>query len=103
MLVWHFVIFNLSAPYEGGVFLGKILLPMEYPLKPPHIQLVTPNGRFQPDENICMSFTKYHPESWSPMWSIANMLQGLVSFFQETTNTAGAIQTTTGQKMQYAH
>ena len=44
---WHFCIFDLTdSPYEGGIYHGKLLFPTEYPLKPPGIMLVTPNGRF---------------------------------------------------------
>jgi ubiquitin-conjugating enzyme E2 J2 len=80
---------NLDGDYLGGVYLGKLILPIEYPLKPPSLQMVTPNGRFKTDENICMSFTKYHPESWSPLWNIENMITGLISFMLDDKDTQG--------------
>ena len=47
LFVWHYVIFNLKdCPYEGGFYHGKLLFPPEYPLKPPGIIMLTPNGRF---------------------------------------------------------
>ena len=63
---------------------------------------MTPNGRFKVDENICMSFTKFHPESWSPMWNIENMLAGLVSFMLEETGTEGAVVTSQSEKRRLA-
>ena len=60
--------------------MGKIFFPPDYPFKPPDIIFVTPNGRFKTNKKICMSFTSYHPESWSNQ-SIESMLMGLISFF----------------------
>jgi len=48
MYLWHF---TLRGPpdteFDGGIYHGKILLPPEYPFKPPNIVFLTPNGRFQ--------------------------------------------------------
>ena len=33
--------------YSGGVYHGRLLFPPEYPLKPPGIMMITPNGRFE--------------------------------------------------------
>ena len=44
---WYYVIWGLKdCPYEGGYYLGRIIFPKEYPLKPPGIEMITPNGRF---------------------------------------------------------
>ena len=61
--------------------------------------MITPNGRFKPNENICMSFTKFHPESWSPLWTIEMMLLGLISFMLEDQSTTGSIVTTNHHKI----
>lgn len=50
-------------------YVGQILFPTNFPFKPPDIIFITPNGRFQLNKKICLSFTGYHPESWSN-WSI---------------------------------
>lgn len=40
---WHFVLKNIKdSPYQGGQYHGKILIPAEYPLKPPALLFVTP-------------------------------------------------------------
>jgi ubiquitin-conjugating enzyme E2 J1 len=39
---WHFTIRGPSeTEYDGGVYHGRIILPAEYPLKPPSIILLT--------------------------------------------------------------
>ena len=42
--------FNLtSAPedFAGGLYHGRIVLPVNYPLSPPSIMMLNPNGRFE--------------------------------------------------------
>ena len=66
---WNFVIRGPpDSDFEGGVFCGRIQLPHDYPYKPPHIILDTPNGRFRQGEQICLSISAYHPEHWHPAW-----------------------------------
>ena len=49
VFVWYYVIFGLKdSVYEKGYYLGKIIFPKGYPLKPPGIEMLTPNGRFVP-------------------------------------------------------
>jgi hypothetical protein len=39
---WHFTVRGPSGtPFEGGVYHGRILLPAEYPFKPPNIVWLT--------------------------------------------------------------
>ena len=54
---------------SGGVYHGRIKLPPQYPLKPPSIEIFTPNGRFETHKRICLSLSDYHPETWNPNWS----------------------------------
>jgi len=78
---WHFTIRGpRGTEFEGGIYHGRILLPSEYPLKPPHIILLTPNGRFQTNKKICLSVSAHHPETWQPSWSIRTVLIALISF-----------------------
>ena len=77
--------FTLRGPtasdFEGGVYHGRILLPNDYPFKPPNIIFLTPNGRFEVRKKICLSISAYHPESWQPAWGIRTILEALISFF----------------------
>lgn len=78
---WHFTIRGPEATdYEGGFYHGVITLPNSYPFRPPYIVFLTPSGRFQVKEKICLTFTNYHPEYWQPAWTIRNILSALVSF-----------------------
>ncbi|CAG8495250.1 3486_t:CDS:2 [Paraglomus occultum] len=87
---WHFVIRGpMDSEYEGGRYHGRILLPPEYPFKPPNIMLTTPNGRFVPNKKICLSITGYHPEYWLPAWGIRTVILALIGFM--TTKANGAI------------
>jgi len=81
MYLWHFTIRGPpKTDFEGGVYHGKILLPPEYPFKPPNIIFSTPNGRFQVGTKICLSISAYHPEHWQPAWGIRLILEALISF-----------------------
>jgi ubiquitin-conjugating enzyme E2 J1 len=42
MFEWHFTIRGpTDTPFEGGTYHGRILLPSEYPFKPPNIVFLT--------------------------------------------------------------
>jgi ubiquitin-conjugating enzyme E2 J2 len=102
ILRWHFCIYGLDAPYQGGFYHGYIDFPGDYPFKPPSMIFVTPSGRFKVGEKICMSFTSFHPESWCSSWSIDKMLLGLISFMYENEVTAGGITSTPEAKQKLA-
>lgn len=88
---WHFTIRGPEASeFEDGVYHGRIIFPSQYPMKPPSFILLTPNGRFQTEEKICLSISNYHPETWLPSWSIRTALVALRSFMT-TPGNEGAI------------
>jgi ubiquitin-conjugating enzyme E2 J1 len=87
---WHFTIRGPhDTEFEGGLYHGRIILPPEYPFKPPNIVLLNPNGRFEVGTKICLSISSYHPEHWQPSWSIRTVLVALISFMP--TKADGAI------------
>jgi ubiquitin-conjugating enzyme E2 J1 len=87
---WHFTIRGApETDFEQGIYHGRIILPPEYPMKPPSIIMLTPNGRFETGVKICLSISSYHPETWRPSWSIRTALVALISFM--ATSTPGAI------------
>lgn len=78
---WHFTVRGpADSDFEGGIYHGRIILPPEYPLKPPSIMLLTPNGRFEVSRKICLSISGHHPESWLPSWSIRTALLAIIGF-----------------------
>ncbi|TDH68915.1 hypothetical protein CCR75_004156 [Bremia lactucae] len=103
ILEWHYVITGTTgSPYEGGFYHGKLKFPPEYPMKPPSVMMITPNGRFKTNQRLCLSMSDFHPETWNPMWSVSSILTGLYSFMLENQTTLGSISTTDGQKRKYA-
>jgi ubiquitin-conjugating enzyme E2 J1 len=93
-LEWHFTMLGpADTPYAEGYYHGKILVPADYPFKPPDVVLLTPNGRFELDKRICLSISSYHPENWHPTWGIATVLHALREFMATPGNRAiGAIE-----------
>ena len=73
---WHFS-FRGCGMYSKGIYHGRILLPKDYPATPPRVQLWTPSGRFVPGVDICLSASSYHPESWTPRWTVMSLVQAL--------------------------
>lgn len=87
---WHFSVRGPpDSDFHGGVYHGRIVLPPEYPMKPPSIILLTPNGRFEVGKKICLSISGHHPETWQPSWSIRTALIAIIGFMP--TKGEGAI------------
>jgi len=78
---WHFAILGAEdSEFEGGIYHGRVLLPPEYPFKPPSFVLLTPSGRFETNTKICLSITQHHPEHWQPSWSVRTALTAVRAF-----------------------
>lgn len=87
---WHFTVQGpADSDFESGRYHGRITLPPEYPMKPPSIMLLTPNGRFETGKKICLSMSAHHPETWQPSWSIRTVLLAIIGFMP--TKGGGAI------------
>lgn len=90
MFEWHFTVRGPSdSDFQEGYYHGRIILPTEYPMKPPSIILLTPNGRFEINKKICLSISGHHPESWQPSWSIRTALLAIIGFMP--TESMGAL------------
>lgn len=89
---WHFTVRGPpDTPFADGVYHGRIVLPAEYPLKPPEIILLTQNGRFEVGKRICLSVTAHHQETWQPSWGIRTILTALVGFMPSKAEGVGAL------------
>ena len=87
---WHFTFRGPEdSEFQGGFYHGRIILPPDYPMKPPSIMLLNPNGRFELNKKICLSISGYHPESWQPSWSIRTAILAIIAFMP--TKGEGAI------------
>lgn len=87
---WHFTVRGPpDSEFEGGIYHGRVILPPDYPMKPPSIILLTPNGRFEINKKICLSISGHHPESWQPSWSLRTALLAIIGFMP--THGSGAI------------
>lgn len=79
---WHFTIKGPEPPsaYAGGTYHGRILLPPQYPLRPPNFRFLTPTGRFEVNREICLSISGHHEETWQPAWGVRTALVAIRSF-----------------------
>ena len=100
---WHYCIeAPPDTPYHGGFYWGYLRFPGDYPWKPPSIRMVTTNGRFKTNYRLCLSMSDYHPETWSPSWTVSAVLIGLLSFMLGKDHTLGAIKTSDAFKREAA-
>lgn len=104
ILEWHFVIHGApGSPYEGGCYYGKMVLPPDFPFAPPSLIMMTPSGRFKPEERLCTTMTDFHPENWSAVWSVGSILTGLQSFMlEEHPSAVGSIQSSVEERRRLA-
>uniref|UniRef100_A0A383WFP1 UBC core domain-containing protein n=1 Tax=Tetradesmus obliquus TaxID=3088 RepID=A0A383WFP1_TETOB len=101
---WHFVVRGPpDTEFEGGIYHGRILLPSEYPFKPPSFMMLTPNGRFQTGVKVCLSISSHHPEHWQPSWSVRTALTALIAFMPTPGQGAlGSLDFTKDERQQLA-
>ncbi|KAG1929555.1 ubiquitin-conjugating enzyme E2 J1-like [Pimephales promelas] len=97
---WHFSVRGPpDSDFDGGVYHGRIVLPPEYPMKPPSIILLTANGRFEVGKKICLSISGHHPETWQPSWSIRTALIAIIGFMPTKGEGAiGSLDYTPGER-----
>ncbi|KAL7535073.1 hypothetical protein ACHAWF_005049 [Thalassiosira exigua] len=103
LLRWHFSVSGpAGSPYDGGVYHGRVLLPRDYPGSPPRVQVLTPSGRFQCGVDICLSASSYHPETWTPRWTVLSLVDALRLHMLTTANEIGGLAASDEQRGQYA-
>ncbi|CCW60549.1 unnamed protein product [Phytomonas sp. EM1] len=91
-----------DTSYAGGYYLSQIRFPSDYPFKPPSIKMCTPNGRFKTDTDICLSNSSFHPEEWSPMWSVNTIITGMISFFVSEEEAMGTLKASEAERKNFA-
>jgi ubiquitin-protein ligase len=98
---WHFS-FKGCGMYGSGLYHGRIMLPKDYPLTPPRVQLWTPSGRFVPYHDICLSASAYHPESWTPRWTVLSLVQALRLHMLTNSQEIGGMTSSGEDTFEYA-
>lgn len=84
MFTFYFLLKGIKkSDYEGGYYMGKIILPNDYPNSPVDYKMLTPSGRFMINSSICLTNSKYHKEQWTPSWNLENMTVGFISIFND--------------------
>ena len=100
---WHFSFRGAGeGVYSRGIYHGQIILPKDYPLSPPSVQMWTPSGRFIPRKDICLSASNYHPETWTPRWSIHGIVNALRLHMLQSPNEIGGIESTPDELIEFA-
>ena len=103
LLRWHFSVLGpANSCYTNGIYHGRILLPKDYPMSPPRVQMLTPSGRFHPGEDICLSASAFHPETWTPRWTILSLVDGLRIHMLTTANEIGGVESTSEKRRKHA-
>lgn len=88
--IWYFLVNGpCGTPYARGLYIGVIIFPIEFPYKPPEIQMISPTGRFKSRESICLTLSSFHNESWNASWSAEKIIIALVSFMVSNEPTTG--------------
>ena len=80
---WEAVLLGpTETPYEGGVFILNIHIPLDYPMKPPNILFKT--KIYHPNINstgaICLDILK---NNWSPTLSLSKLLLSICSLLND--------------------
>ena len=75
----------VDSPYEGGLFKLRVIIPYNYPFKPPDIRFIT--KIFHPNVNsdgyICSCvLNEYIFNSWSPLTKIISILSFIYRFIK---------------------
>ena len=93
----HEILFLLFIEDTGFEYLGKLILPQNFPFSAPKIRFITPTGFFRSDEDVCLTLVSHiHNDEWTPIWRIHTILIAIKSFIYEK------IQTQTPQQKKLA-
>lgn len=103
LLRWHFSVRGPSnSAFADGIYHGRILLPKDYPMSPPRVQVLTASGRFNVGRDICLSASNYHPETWTPRWTILSLVDALRIHMLTSPNEINGIDASVEERKQLA-
>ena len=101
MFIWYFLVRGPEkSDYEGGSYIGKIMLSPGYPNTPVDFMMLTPNGRFEIDKKICLTNSGYHADQWTPIWNMRVILLAFMSIMlaDDTTGISHIKRSSTERK-----
>lgn len=50
---WHWTLRGApGTEFEEGIYHGRVVLPSEYPFRPPSLLVLTPNGRWEVNKKV---------------------------------------------------
>lgn len=64
--------------------------------------MLTPSGCFVCGEDICLSASNYHPETWSPRWTVLSLVDALRLHMLTQANEIGGVTSTDEKRRSYA-
>jgi ubiquitin-conjugating enzyme E2 J2 len=64
--------------------------------------MITPSGRFECNQRICLTISDYHPESWNPVWKVESIIMGLLSFMLSEEHSVGTMHISAGERKKFA-
>jgi ubiquitin-protein ligase len=103
LLEWHFSFTGMEqSVFEGGVYHGRIILHPDYPNRAPSISILTPNGRWEVNKDICLSATSYHQETWDSNWNLRTLVLSLRNFMITQPREIGSISSTPAKQLALA-
>lgn len=103
IFTWYYILIGPpDTPYYKGIYFGKIQFTSEYPLRAPTITMITPNGRFTTESNLCLSMTNGGIFRWNPVWNIMTILQAVLSFMTGDEYNHNSLNSTDMIRHQYA-
>ena len=89
---------NDDSHYKGGYYLGKIIVPLDYPRSDALYYMLTPNGRFQTNTKICLSHSRF-VALWNDMKSIGSSIAEFYwTFLNDDTRGISHIKETSDQR-----
>jgi ubiquitin-protein ligase len=92
--------------FRGLQLIFEVRINEEHPYKPPSIKVLTPNGRMNLYDLICIhGLTAWHPESWNIITSFQHIVNAFVGAFldiEKTGHFAGQMESTDAVILEYA-
>src|SRR3989344_328188 len=66
---WYLLLRNMKGnhdEYDGGQYIFRMVIPDDFPYKPPQFYALTPNGLYEQNSKCCISIGEYHSRDYRP-------------------------------------